>query len=140
PKKVLLRYAGTESDERRLFYVGMTRARDLLVMSCPEKANTNRVSPSIFFEFVRDHSKAWAPPKGIGGVSSPSGSDTFHPLLPSFTFSELSLYGSCPYAYRLATEFDVATPIARDLGYGKSIHHILRRVADMVKSSGKIPD
>src|SRR5437660_389768 len=43
-KKVLLRYAGTEADERRLFYVGMTRARDLLVMSCPEKANTDKVS------------------------------------------------------------------------------------------------
>jgi DNA helicase II / ATP-dependent DNA helicase PcrA len=60
--------------------------------------------------------------------------------VPSLTFSELALYGSCPYAYRLATEFDVATPIARDLGYGKSIHHILRRVADIVRSSRKVPD
>lgn len=140
PKKVLTRYAGTEADERRLFYVGMTRARDLLVVSCPEKANKNRVSPSPFFEFVRDHSKSWAPPKGIGSIPRPSESDAFHPPLPSLTFSELSLYGSCPYAYRLATEFDVATPIARDLGYGKSIHHILRRVADMVKSAGRIPN
>lgn len=139
-KKVLSRYAGTEADERRLFYVGMTRARDLLVVSCPERANTNRVSPSAFFEFVRDHSKTWTPPKGIGSVPSPSKSDTFHSPLPSLTFSELSLYGSCPYAYRLATEFDVATPITRDLGYGKSIHHILRRVADVVKSTGKVPD
>lgn len=140
PKKVLLRYAGTEADERRLFYVGMTRARDLLVVSCPEKANVNRVSPSTFFEFTRDHPMAWAPPKGIGSVPAPGESDIFHPPLPSLTFSELALYGSCPYAYRLATEFDVATPIARDLGYGKSIHHVLRRVADMVKSSGTIPD
>jgi DNA helicase-2/ATP-dependent DNA helicase PcrA len=140
PKKVLSRYAGTEADERRLFYVGMTRARDLLVVSCPERANTNRVSPSAFFEFVQDHSKAWMPPEGFGSIPSPSASDAFHPPLPSLTFSELSLYGNCPYAYRLSTEFDVATPIARDLGYGKSIHHILRRVADVVKSTGKIPD
>ena len=140
PKKVLSRYAGTEADERRLFYVGMTRARDLLVVSCPERANTNRVSPSAFFEFVRDHSKAWTPPKGIGSPPSQSAADAFHPPLPSLTFSELSLYGNCPYAYRLATEFDVATPIARDLGYGKSIHHILRRVADIVKSTGRVPD
>jgi DNA helicase II / ATP-dependent DNA helicase PcrA len=140
PKNALSRYAGTEADERRLFYVGMTRARDMVVMSCPERAHTNKVSPSVFFEFARNHPKAWAPSKGIGSVPSPGQPDQFHPSLPSLTFSELALYGSCPYAYRLATEFDVATPIARDLGYGKSIHHILRRVADIVKSSGKVPD
>lgn len=139
-KKALKRYAGTEADERRLFYVGTTRARDLLVMSSPERANANRVFPSAFFTFVQDHAKSWAPPEAIGSVPRPSGLDPFHPPLPSLTFSELSLYGSCPYAYRLATEFDVATPIARDLGYGKSIHHILRRVADTVKSTGKVPD
>jgi DNA helicase-2/ATP-dependent DNA helicase PcrA len=139
PKKILSRYAGTEADERRLFYVGMTRARDLLVMSCPARANIKKVSPSVFFEFVRNHPKAWAPLKGIGRAPNPSQLDIFHPPLPSLTFSDLALYGNCPYAYRLATEFDVATPIARDLGYGKSIHHILRRVADIVKSSGKVP-
>jgi DNA helicase-2/ATP-dependent DNA helicase PcrA len=70
----------------------------------------------------------------------PGESAAFNPPVPSLTFSELALYGSCPYAYRLATEFSVATVIARDLGYGKSIHHVLRRLADMVKSSGKVPD
>jgi hypothetical protein len=35
----------------RLFYFTfMTRARDLLVMSCASRANTNKVSPSKFFE------------------------------------------------------------------------------------------
>lgn len=139
PKKVLLRYAGTEADERRLFYVGMTRARDLLVLSCPQKANKNRVSPSAFFEFVRDHPGTWAPPKGIGSAPIPNES-AIHLPIPSLTFSELSLYGNCPYAYWLAKEFDIATPIARDLGYGKSIHHILRRIADQVKTTGNIPD
>ncbi len=139
-KKVLKRYAGTLSDECRLFYVGMTRARDLLVISCPKKANTNRVSQSQFFEFVHKHRNTWAPPQGIGRVPIPSESDAFHPPRPSLTFSELALYGSCPFAYRLAAEFNIATPIARDLGYGKSIHHILRRLADMVKLSGKIPN
>ena len=139
PKKVLLRYAGTNAAERRLLYVGITRARDLLVLSCAEKANTNRVSPSAFFEFTRDHPKSWSPAKGIGNVPTPRETSRYRPSAPSLTFSELALYGSCPYAYRLATEFDVAAPIARDLGYGKSIHHVLRRVADIVKSSGKIP-
>jgi DNA helicase-2/ATP-dependent DNA helicase PcrA len=139
-RNVLTRYAGTQADERRLFYVGMTRARDLLVVSCPERANTNRVSPSPFFTFVRDHSRTWAPPKGIGTIPKCGGSLAFHSPLPSLTFSELSLYGSCPFAYRLATEFNVATPIARDLGYGKSIHHILRRVAEMAKTSGGVPN
>ena len=139
PKSLLARYAGSEADERRLFYVAMTRARDLLVMSCPERANVNRVSPSAFFEFARVHPLSEFPFKGIGGIPRPSQLDSFEVPVPALSFSDLALYGRCPYAYRLATEFDIAKPIARDLGYGKSIHHVLRRIADAVKASGKIP-
>ena len=139
PKSLLARYSGSEADERRLFYVAMTRARDLLVVTCPQRANINRVYPSVFFEFAGDHPKAASPLKGIGSIPKRARSDSFKAPVPSLSFSELALYGSCPYAYRLATEFDIAKPIARDLGYGKSIHHILRRIADSVKASGKIP-
>jgi DNA helicase-2/ATP-dependent DNA helicase PcrA len=136
----LARYAGLEADERRLFYVGMTRARDLLVVSCPQKVSTNRVRPSPFFEFVRTHSTAWAPPKGIGSPPKPLVAGAYDPLVPSLTFNELALYGSCPHAFRLATEFGPAAPIARDLGYSRSVHHILRRVAELVRESGNVPD
>lgn len=139
PKNLLARYAGSEADERRLFYVAMTRARDLLVMSCPEKANVNRVFPSTFFVFAQEHPKSVRPMKGIGSIPKATPSDSFQPPVPTLSFSDLALYGSCPYAYRLATAFDLAKPIARDLGYGKSIHHILRRIGETVKASGKIP-
>ena len=139
PKSLLARYSGSEADERRLFYVAMTRARDLLVLTCPQKANINRVSPSVFFEFAEDHPKAASQLKGIGPIPKPAQSNSLTAPVPSLSFSELALYGNCPHAFRLATEFDIAKPIARDLGYGKSIHHILRRIADSVKASGKIP-
>jgi len=139
PNDVLARYAGSDADERRLFYVAMTRARDLLVLSCPQRANINRVSPSTFFEFAQSHPRSWSPLKGIGAIPKPVQSDSFQPPLPILSFSDLAQYGSCPHAYRLATDFALAKPIARDLGYGKSIHHILRRIADKVKLSGKIP-
>lgn len=137
-QSTLLRYAGSELDERRLFYVGMTRARDLLILSCPQKVTTRRVSPSPFFEHVRRHPEVWVPPEGIGAAPQPDASPP-HALLPSFSFSELALYGSCPHAYRLSTQINAAAPLARDLGFGKSIHHILRRAADIVKATGKVP-
>ncbi len=138
-KSLRARYAGSEADERRLFYVAMTRARDLLVMSCPERANVNRVFPSIFFAFAQEHPQSGCPTKGVGTIPKSTRSDSFQPPIPTMSFSDLSLYGSCPHAYRLATVFDLAKPIARDLGYGKSIHHILRRIGETVKASGKIP-
>ena len=31
-------------------------------------------------------------------------------------------------------------PLATELGYGKTIHHVLRRIADLARDTGKIPD
>jgi len=95
---------------------------------------------SLFFTYVRDHENAHSPTKGIGPAPHPTTHGLQSNAVPALTFSELALYAKCPYGYRLASELSFATPISRDLGYGKSIHHILRRVAESVKSSGKIPD
>jgi DNA helicase-2/ATP-dependent DNA helicase PcrA len=46
-------YEGTENDERRLFYVGITPARDWLSVSTHDTPNKRRVAPSSFlFEFA----------------------------------------------------------------------------------------
>jgi DNA helicase-2/ATP-dependent DNA helicase PcrA len=79
------------------------------------------------------------PVDGIGPVPNPKAPKPFSPEVLALTFSELALYGNCPHAFRLSTEFDVATPIVRELGFGKSIHHILRRIADEAKATRKIP-
>ena len=41
--------------------------------------------------------------------------------------------------YRLSGSFGFQPPLATELGYGKTIHHILERLGDLVKNGGSIP-
>jgi DNA helicase-2/ATP-dependent DNA helicase PcrA len=58
---------------------------------------------------------------------------------PSFSFSEISLYEFCPYSFRLRNLLGFEPPLVKELGYGKALHHLLRRLADYVKKNGKAP-
>ncbi len=55
------------------------------------------------------------------------------------SFSELADYMRCPYAFRLRHRLGFQPRIAPELGYGKSVHHALRTVADEFQSSGRLP-
>ena len=61
------------------------------------------------------------------------------PEKPSFSFSQISLYEFCPYSFRLRELLGFEPPLAKELGYGKALHHLLRRLADYVKKNGKAP-
>ena len=130
------RYEGTENDERRLFYVAVTRARDWLSVSTHDAVNRNSVRPSPFLlQFA-------------GGV--PPGRTTL-PLPPapvrsngedqvlSLTFSDLASYANCGLAYRLRALIGFQPALAPELGYGKAVHHVMRRVAEHTQRHGRPP-
>ena len=58
---------------------------------------------------------------------------------PSFSFSQIALYAFCPFAFRLRELLGFQPPLAKELGYGKCLHHLLRRLAEYVRSTGKLP-
>ena len=62
-----------------------------------------------------------------------------HDNLPTISFSELASYEECPLRYRLSSSFGFQPHLATELGYGKAIHHILRRVAEIAKAKEKLP-
>lgn len=61
------------------------------------------------------------------------------PDKPSFSFSEIALYEFCPYSFRLRQLLGFEPPLAKELGYGRALHHLLRRLADYVREHGKAP-
>ncbi|MYB15479.1 MAG: ATP-dependent helicase [Chloroflexi bacterium] len=130
------RYEGSMDDERRLFYVAVTRARDWLSLSAHERVNTARSGSSPFLA-------------GLGGEPRPD-----RPELPpppsareatgelarvNLSFSELANYLRCPYAFRLRHGLGFQPRIAPELGYGTAVHHALRRVAEHHQESGSPP-
>jgi DNA helicase-2/ATP-dependent DNA helicase PcrA len=130
------RYEGSNADERRLFYVAMTRARDWLSLSRHERIK-NRVAPSPYHQEVVGHTvdSAALPLPPIEQILSEEASE---PL--TLTFSELAAYRTCGFAYRLRDYFGFQPLLAPELGYGKAVHHIMRAVAEHTIEHGQPPD
>lgn len=137
PPEARRRYEGSETDERRLFYVALTRARDMLYLSRFRRIN-NRVQPSPFLIDVagRDPDVQQALP--LPPPYQPPGDEAEE--LPTFTFSELAHYESCPLRYRLNNSLGFQPQMVRELGYGRAIHHILRHVAELAREQRRLPN
>jgi DNA helicase-2/ATP-dependent DNA helicase PcrA len=136
PPAVRRRYEGGEAEERRLFYVAMTRARDMLYLSRFQRKK-NRFQPSPFLAEVAGGDPPVAKKLPLPDPFKPPAGEADE--LPQFSFSELAHYQDCPMRYRLSDSLGFQPQIAIELGYGKSIHHVLRRIADVARETGKLP-
>ena len=124
------RYDGSVDDERRLFYVAMTRSKKFLHMTwAPIEGKGNRYRRSSEFwddvlasRFVRrrkpnyaNRNRAPAQPRAtVANVE--------------FSFSDLKYLYECGYQFKLRVLYGFNTPIALPLGYGKSLHDALAEV------------
>jgi DNA helicase-2/ATP-dependent DNA helicase PcrA len=132
------RYKGTKEDERRLFYVALTRAEKYLFCCWgPVPDNQQQRKVSEFFtaltqsEFVlgADPSKE---PRRL--KSQERVADSPLPL----TFSELRYYFQCPYDFKLRFLYGFDSPVNRALGFGKSLHDALCEIhAESIR--GNVP-
>lgn len=125
------RYEGGDADERRLFYVAITRARDWLSLSSHKRIK-NAVRPSPYIEEIRDLNLAGVLPDSVDSKAIET------PDL-SLTYSELASYINCPHAYLLRSRLGFMPPIAAELGYGNAVHHFMRVIAEHARQHGALP-
>jgi DNA helicase-2/ATP-dependent DNA helicase PcrA len=123
------RYEGNLESERRLFYVAITRARDVLVLSRFLRI-TRPTPPSPFL------SEVGTAPLCSGGldladtaISKASADEE----LMTLSIQEILSYLRCPHEYRLRSIWGYEPELVRELGFGRSVHHILRVLADYAK-------
>lgn len=129
------RYEGNTESERRLFYVAVTRARDVLVLSRFRRI-TKYVKPSPFLweiGSVERHSGSLA--LGDIAVSRATSDDE----LTTLSMQDIISYRRCPHEYRMRNVWGYGPELVRELGFGRSIHHILRVLAEYAKK-GVDPD
>ena len=135
------RYEGGDADERRLFYVALTRARETIYAS-----TFQRITKSVG---VSDYLKELA--SLIDCKDIPELEDLPSPEAPSklkqpsqlpmeLGYSDLADYEDCGYSYRLSRVFGFERELASELGYGNAVHHVLRHIAEDVIESGNLPD
>lgn len=120
------RYEGSLEDERRLFYVAMTRSQKFLhLTSGPVSGNQLYQKVSPFYDDVlispavkRKHPDYAGRPRrdprpriGVANVT--------------FSFSDLKYFFECPYQFKLRILYGFNAPLHEALGYGKSLHDAL---------------
>ena len=136
PQSARRRYEGGDADERRLFYVALTRAKELVYLSRFRRIK-NRFQPSDYLLEVAGGDPPARATLPLPGPFAPPADEVEE--LPTLSFSDLALYEGCPLRYRLSTSLGFQPQLATELGYGRAIHHILRRLADMTRASGILP-
>ncbi|PWT83861.1 MAG: ATP-dependent DNA helicase [Acidobacteria bacterium] len=136
PPAARSRYEGGDNEERRLFYVAMTRAKDSLYLSWFTKKK-RAFYPSPYLVYVAGGTPHFQGPLPLPDQFTPNQDEAEEP--PTLTFSELALYERCPLRYRLSSSFGFQPQIVTELGYGKAIHHLLRRLVDLTRQSKKLP-
>ncbi|MGA9116124.1 MAG: ATP-dependent DNA helicase, partial [Bacteroidota bacterium] len=115
-------FSEDQDPERRLFYVAVTRAKELLFLSSFKKVK-KVYKPSILLADI--------PADCIGPLSRS------HPHVPcalpgceiaDLTCTELVEYHQCPYYYRLRRVWGFKTSLPEELGYGTNLHHLAHLV------------
>ena len=124
------RFEGTIEDERRLFYVAMTRSRKYLHLTwAPIPGKNNRYSrASEFWDdvLVSKYVKRRAPNYSPRTRLQPNPSASVTNVV--FSFSDLRYFFECPYQFKLRILYGFNAPIHEALGYGKSLHDALAEV------------
>ena len=127
-------------EERRLFYVGMTRAKDRLYFTAAnfygEGKQERKVSPfvvealgekavhdSSFTKTLEDKQLSifeFKPPLKI------SNQRTMKQAINCLSYSQIETFGLCPLKYRFAYILFLPTPPSAALSFGSTIHETLR--------------
>lgn len=124
------RYEGTLEDERRLFYVAMTRSQKFLFLTwAPIPGKNNRYArPSEFWDdiLVSKHVKRRRQDYSSRTRLAPQARASIANV--ALSFSDLKYFFECPYQFKLRILYGFNAPIHEALGYGKSLHDALAEV------------
>ena len=130
------RYEGVEADERRLFYVALTRAKDRVHVSGHTRRNGRRVGASPYL----GHVQGFAVPMAAAGRTFEPGEATPSDEVIELSVSRIADYRACPRKYEFRHVLGFNARIAMELGYGRAVHHAIRRTAELAAEPGVQPD
>jgi len=133
-----------EQEERRLFYVAITRARDRLSIHSRPGRGQDRTPPGFLRPLLGTRSLGGSlKVRGTTSSGAPEAAVEVSPvgawmlLPPAFKGTELSLsahavesYSTCPLRFKLERDWKLRGQAAAAMQYGSAIHTVLRRYYD----------
>ena len=135
------RYDTSIEDERRLFYVAVTRSEKYLFCCwAPDPENQLYRRPSPFWEELTRREQFLTrdlPPAKIKKLEP----EPRRPLVNvALSFSDLKYFFECPYQFKLRFLYGFNPPLHEALGYGRSLHNALAEVHRRALSGEKVDD
>jgi len=129
---VIRKYTGHENEERRLFYVALTRARDAVILS----TYTNTKGHSEYFDYLYND---LVYEKNITSQINKIELKSEMEDVVTFEVRELIDYLKCPYFYRMRNVWTYRSGSSQFLGYGNALHLCLKRAAEIIKTTKMNP-
>lgn len=139
PEKLLMsKINESENEERRLFYVAMTRAQDNLIISTTDKINVQKVGYSPFIEEI----------KKIGDftyncdelVKNCQERDLERKPTVNLSYSSIDTYNECPFRYKMIYNYGFEFPSSYMQNYGIILHNCLHKLHIAMKNNENIDD
>jgi len=131
------RFAGGTEEERKLFYVAITRAKKFLFLT-RSPGNNREKKISAFMVEAKDSPYMLGYDEKMVYTSNhiPPMSGDAAPL--NLNFSILQDYFDCAYRFKLSMFYGFVQPIAPALGYGKAMHEIVMNIHRRYLSGEKL--
>lgn len=135
-------------EERRLFYVGMTRAKDLLYLTAAnyygEGKREKKISPFVF-EVIGEAGRGLKKKVGNNQLSFLDYESREEPTTkrePVFhvnylSYSQIETFRTCPLHFRLKYIFKIPTAPSAAMSFGTSMHNALKDFYTAVKGGAK---
>jgi DNA helicase-2/ATP-dependent DNA helicase PcrA len=147
-----------EQEERRLFYVAMTRARDSLILYGKQGTGKDKTPPGLLRELLKHPAlkrclnertaRAFQTDLFAGATSVPafaSRTAQWLSLPPAFPLSRLSAtavesYEICPLQFKLEREWRLPRDVPAAMQYGAAMHRVLCSYFDSLRQGRPLPE
>ncbi|MFZ2682139.1 MAG: ATP-dependent DNA helicase [Patescibacteria group bacterium] len=132
------------SEERRLFYVAMTRAKEgLFLLSAEDYGGSRKRKVSRFLtELGFSTAPIGLPGRDLLAIPAPRmnvRTEVLHAVPDRISFSQIAAFSTCPMQYKYAHILKVPTFGRHSLSYGRSMHNTLQKFLEAVQVAQKLP-
>jgi DNA helicase-2/ATP-dependent DNA helicase PcrA len=120
-------YGTTLKEEARLFYVGITRARELLILISSTGSGSKE---SVFKSSLVNTGIKTIEQKNFTSTIDRLSTSSWHSAEDNYLrigISDLLMFLECPFEFGLRKRAGIQPAIGQELGFGQGLHEVLRR-------------
>ena len=125
-----------EMEERRLFYVAMTRAQDILVVSTANKITSNKVGYSPYIKEIEKIETVLDSCNLMEEGCKDRNLSKEKPV--SLSYSSIDTYNTCPFRYQMSYDYGFQYPPSYMQNYGLIVHNCLQKIHSGMKNNESI--